>query len=525
MKIQKRTAAIAAASLIGLAAIGGGAYAYLAPNDDTPYLAAADVREIKKQDIVEKVHAEGGIEAVRSTSITSSLTGPVKDLKVRLGDRVEGDQLLAEMDTTAIQRQIEVSQANRVAQDTANNSQLLAAQQQYQNLYDQYSQGLNPGVNAAEAAEREAASALEATQRAFDAKRRDADVGADTLITQQQKALNAARDEERDAALNLIRVYASAYYNSEVQEQPLTPDTVADSVQAKERFDRSQRDLADQERDFEQTLVGIDRELANLAAQVRDANAAHSEAAVSVESARVAALNEIDAQRIAVDQAQAAVNTGSLASSVSEHHLTLDISNAEVRSPHGGIITELNAKVGVPSEGVLMTVADNSALKITTLVKESDVAKIKPGDTVTFTTPGTKDKKYTGSVVHVASAAKVDPQGASKKVEFPVEIAVAGDTEGLRIGATSKVEIVTNKQAGALTVPRESVLKDGERYAVIALVEKDGEYVVKKIPVEVKAQTEFDAAISSPELRAGTKVAADPGKYVGDVDKHVQVEP
>ncbi|MFV8394165.1 HlyD family efflux transporter periplasmic adaptor subunit [Corynebacterium hindlerae] len=523
MKIQKRTAAITAASLLGIAAIGGGSYAFLSPKERTPVIMASDVREIQEQDVVEKVHAEGGLEATRTTSITSTLTGPVKDLQVKLGDRVADDQLLAVMDTTAIERQLEAERANRASQDTANNNQLLTAQQQYQQLHEKYDHGLNPEMNAAAAAERQAASALETAQRAFENKKKDTKAGTDPTLIEQQKALAAARDEQRDAALNLLRVNAGTIFNV-ITTEAGSPDMMADSVQTQDRLNRADRDLAVKEKDYQQTLVAIDRELATLAAQVRDASAAHREAVVGVESARLAALHQIDAQRAAVEQAQAAVNSGSLASEVTQRHLTIDVAKAEVHSPHGGIITELNAKVGAPSEGVLMTVADDSALKITTLVKESEIGKVKPGDEVTFTTAVTKDKKFTGNVINVASAAKTNPDGASKKVEFPVEIAVKGNTEGLRIGSTSKLEIVVNKQKGALSVPREAVLKDGGNHAVIALIEDNGKYIVKKIPVQVKAQTDFDAAIASPELSPGTKIASDPSKYIEDVDKRVRVE-
>ncbi|QGU02452.1 Macrolide export protein MacA [Corynebacterium kalinowskii] len=522
---RKKTLAIAAAAVVGLSLAGGGAYAAFSPRNTDDVVVASDVIDIAKGDVEEKVLADGEVAANKYTSLTTSLLGPVKDLKVQLGDHVNGEQLLAVMDTVAIERQIELEQASKAAAATANQNQLESAQQQYSQLREQYQQGATPEINAAVAAERQAASSLESAETAFQHRQTDTVAGTDPALREQHLTLQAARDEQRDAALNLVRVNADTIYGV-VMTEAGQPGMLADAVATQDRVNRADRDLAEKQKAYEQRLLEVDRELAELQTKVRDASAAHSEAVVAVESARLAALHAIDTQRLAVEQAQETAATGTLASDVTTKHLSLDIAQAEVRSPHGGIITELAATVGAPVEGVLMTVADDSTLKVTTTVKESEVGKIKPGAEVTFTTPAAKDKTYQGTVTHVAPVAQKNETPAESgkaKREFPVEIKVTGEKEGLHLGASTKINIVTKKEIGALTVPREAVLKSPEGHHVIILVPEGEKHRVKKIPVGVGVQTEFDVAITSLDLKAGDKVVSDPGKYAEDVDKLVRI--
>lgn len=522
MRFSKKMTLITAASVAGVLAIGGGAYAAFAPRDDSLILATSDVTEIQVRDVEEKVHAAGEVEAHRSTSLTSHLTGPVKDLKVALGDHVNAEQLLANMDTSAIERQLELEQANRAAAATTHKNQLATAQQQYDQLRQQFDQGLSPEITTAESAEHQALSAKQAAQTAFDDKRGDILAAADPALVEQESALKLARDEQRDAALNLLRVNAGTIFG--VINGAAEPGMIVDAAATQNRVDRADRDLADKQRAYDRSLVQVNRELAELQAKVRDTNQAHTDAVVALEGARLSALQKIDAQRLAVEQANSAAATGTLASEVTSKHLTMDVSKAEIRSPHGGIVTELNAKVGAPAEGVLMTVADDSSLKVKTQVAEGEVAQVKPGTPVKFTTPAVKNRTFTGIVSHVAPVAKPQADPGKGKREFPVEVKVTGSTEGLKLGGSAKVELIVEQQRGALVVPRESVMKSPEGLYVIALVPENDKFRVKKVPVTVSAQTEFDAAIVSAELHEGDKVVGDPGKYAEDVDKLARVK-
>lgn len=529
-KITKKTVVIAAAAGLGLAATGTGAYALLAPKDSTPVIAAADVRPIQVHDLEEKVQTNGDINPHRKTALSAPLAGPVKDLKVRAGDHVAADQIVAVMDTTAVQRQLELDSANKAAAAAAAESQLATAQHQYGQLQEQYQQQLSPEINSAVSAEQEAKAQLDAVARKFAHKQQDSAAHQDPALQEQEAALRAARDEQRDAGLNLARANAMTIYGVIMNESG-TPDQPMDILGAEDRMRRAERELAKKQQAYQHSLVGVDRELAELQAQVADAHRAHAQAATAVESAKLATLHEMDSQRVAMEQAQQENAAAALPGEVSARHAGEDLAKAELRSPHSGVVTDVKAVTGAPAEGALLTIADDSKLIVKALVKEADIDRVQVGAEARFTTPATKDKQFSGRVVSVSPVAQTPPkvegmeaQSANKKIEFPVEIAVTGDTKGLRLGGTAKADIVVKAQPHALVVPRSAVLKTGEGFHVVVLRKEDNTYRVVKTPVTVEAQSDFDAAISSVDLAEGDKVLSDPRKHEDKVGQVVRLE-
>ncbi|MDU0478250.1 efflux RND transporter periplasmic adaptor subunit [Staphylococcus chromogenes] len=541
-KISKRTAIIATSAAAALILTGGGAYAMLSPKNPYPVLPAADTAVVATRDIEEKVQTNGQIHPTKKTAITAGINSPVTKLQVEVGDRIQAEQVVAELDTTALQRSIELENASKSAAKTTSAGELTAAQQLYQQKREQFDQGLNPEINSAVAAQQQAQGALDSAKRQFSHKQEQRAEAMSPAIVEKQHALTAARDEQRDAALGLVRASAGSLYGI-YQTGEGSPEQLVDVVSAEERARRADRNLAETQQTFQRTLSEVDLELAEANAQLSEAHRRYSEAAVAVESARLSALHGIDAQRTAVEQAETAANTAGLTNEVTARHAQADLEKATLRSPHAGVVTEIGAVEGAPSEGPVMLVADDSKLIVRALVKEADIARIKAGDSVRFSTPATKDKKFTGTVVKVAPAANghtlpaggpaaAAGGGASasgvgdgkEKVEYPVDIAVTGDREGLRLGASTKADIVVNSKPHALVVPREAVFATDSGHEV-TVVRKDGDaYVVEKLPVSVLAQTDFEAAIDGAGVDEGVRVITDPRKYADKVGQKVSLQ-
>ena len=130
--------------IILLAAAGGGAYYFFFYNQkvEKPQVVQAD---ISRGDIVEGVKATGSLEAIRVVQVGSQVSGIVKNIYVDFNYIVKTGQLIAEIDPTLLQVQVDIQQAN-VAQregDIANqNVQLVDAQTQQKRQQDLYNKGL-----------------------------------------------------------------------------------------------------------------------------------------------------------------------------------------------------------------------------------------------------------------------------------------------------------------------------------------------------------------------------------------------
>ncbi len=323
--------------------------------------------------------------------------------------------------------------------------------------------------------------------------------------------------------------------------------TYSESKAANLKLQQVKENLGLARRQARQALNAIDKQLAEARDAVNKAQDGIAEAKVSLQQAQIAANTQNNANIRALRAAQQAGGTAETGQAISK--LRTEINSATVTSPINGIVTSVGVKVGAAPEGAIAVVEDDKNLVISTAVKEKDVAKLKLGNEVHFTTPATGDKEFTGVIAFVSPAATVaapvsdanaGPSGGDSSgggVTFPVEIKVTGDLDGLRLGSSVKAKAVTEGQRGVLTVP-SSALVDSPSFVPD---EKAGDNVewpksilvvdgveenkpkVREIQVKVLAEASGTAAISGDGLEEGLNVlnnATDYIQLVGEGSPH-----
>ena len=72
--------------------IGSTIYTAFSPKET---VASTDYRTVSKRDVIDRVKVKGTIEPYRTATLTTRLTTPVQELPVRVGDRVQANQLLS----------------------------------------------------------------------------------------------------------------------------------------------------------------------------------------------------------------------------------------------------------------------------------------------------------------------------------------------------------------------------------------------------------------------------------------------
>ncbi|NER62481.1 biotin/lipoyl-binding protein, partial [Pseudomonas sp. MAFF212428] len=78
---------------------GVGLYAVQAPAEPPQYLTAT----VQRSDIENAVLATGLLEGIRQVDVGAQVSGQLKSLKVKLGDKVSKGQWLAEIDPVVLQ--------------------------------------------------------------------------------------------------------------------------------------------------------------------------------------------------------------------------------------------------------------------------------------------------------------------------------------------------------------------------------------------------------------------------------------
>ncbi|WP_075724742.1 efflux RND transporter periplasmic adaptor subunit [Corynebacterium aquilae] len=509
---------IALAVVAALALGGFSAYRMVFGSDDVVALNAADYQMMDKQDVTTRVPVNGTVEAGRNITLFTHLTGPVEALNVKVGERVNVGQEIARIDVSNLENDLQA----KLAQDAQSMATSLAAvedaQRQRNQLQQQIDQGLNDQLNGAQNALRAADEAYQAAQADFEFKKNRTAAGRNEQLVAQANAIQQARNGLLGAALGVARTTVGATDTAIQAIDPSVPNPASPVVPANDalntldsmnNFDSALNALNQQQAAYNDALGTVSKELADSQRQVAQAFEAKKDAATALNAAQLAVNQQLQTANDAVTRAERDANISRSATGQGMEQLRADINNAIVNAPFAGVVTAVVAEQGKPATGSLVTIADDSQLILRTEVKENDIDKIKVGQEVTFTTPATGKKEFTGTVKVVspvaADLAPAAADGASsagsnasgnKKATFPVEIAVTGKREGLRLGSNAKIKIVTFKIPQALSVPREAVVEENGKQKLYVARKNGDVYTVEAVDVQLGEGTDYEVTIT-----------------------------
>ena len=571
-------------ALVLIAALG--AY-FLLLRGSATVIPTSDYQVLKPKEFSSRVAVNGSVAPVKTANLYTHLTGPVSALDVRVGDHVTQDQLVAQIDVSSNQRELnkQLAEQNSGAVNTRN--QIEQAQNQYNQYKDALDQGLNSQINQAEAALRNADGQFNDAVINFQIKDHDRATGRDPMIRDQANAVNAARTQALTASINAVRAGVDLLYaagngaaaagggaggaggqagganGDQGQGQQgggiagLPGQGIANGIlngaDAINNLDSANRQLREAEATYLDNLAKVDQEVAAAQRNVAGTFAAKREAATGLESAKLAADQQLSTYNQGVQQAIRAAEAGQLVSEQANSQLRYDISSSEIRAPFSGVVTNVAAEQGKAANGALLAVGDDSKLLVRADVKEVDVSKITPGLPVTFTTVGTGAKEFHGRVTSVSSVSgsSQEPSGGAQgggggasaaagaggaggggasgsgtqKVTFPIEIEVTGERQGLLIGGTAKAQVITEKKANVLTVPRDAVFtNDKGEQCVLVVAEDSGLKVVAERKVKVGSANDVDTIISGGDLKSGDTVLSNPDSYRSLVGQQVKLD-
>ena len=570
-------------ALVLIAALG--AY-FLLLRGSATVIPTSDYQVLKPKEFSSRVAVNGSVAPVKTANLYTHLTGPVSALDVRVGDHVNQDQLVAQIDVSSNQRELnkQLAEQNSGAVNTRN--QIEQAQNQYNQYKDALDQGLNSQINQAEAALRNADGQFNDAVINFQIKDHDRATGRDPMIRDQANAVNAARTQALTASINAVRAGVDLLYaagngaaaagggaggaggqagganGDQGQGQQgggiagLPGQGIANGIlngaDAINNLDSANRQLREAEATYLDNLAKVDQEVAAAQRNVAGTFAAKREAATGLESAKLAADQQLSTYNQGVQQAIRAAEAGQLVSEQANSQLRYDISSSEIRAPFSGVVTNVAAEQGKAANGALLAVGDDSKLLVRADVKEVDVSKITPGLPVTFTTVGTGAKEFHGRVTSVSSVSgsSQEPSGGAQggggasaaagaggaggggasgsgtqKVTFPIEIEVTGERQGLLIGGTAKAQVITEKKANVLTVPRDAVFtNDKGEQCVLVVAEDSGLKVVAERKVKVGSANDVDTIISEGDLKSGDTVLSNPDSYRSLVGQQVKLD-
>lgn len=427
-------------------------------------------------DLVNSLSVTGTVESEEAEKIYSRLTYPVKETHVEVGDMIKAGDILCELDMEDLESNIEQQKA-AVSASYANNAQsITSARLAYRQALDGYNNGNNASI-----------------------------IQTEQGVLSAQSSLHNAEAQLKQAELAYLGSVDGVQYTRKMGNDISIGYSTYTSKDSKDH----DMDMATNSRDkayesYEAAKSVVESAKANLAKAEETRNAAVVAAGYSLETYQ----NQIRTAQVAA---------GSNASTqLAIEKMERDLEKGIVSSPVGGVVTAIYVNEGAPSPtGTLMyVIEDVDTLKVSTSIKEYDIAQVKEGDVVEIKSDATGEEVFDGTMNKISPTTTKTPTGdnvAGGNGEFSAEVRVNGQNSALRIGTKARLEIILEQKKQVMAVPYEALFTDAQGGNAVYVLEHEVEnvYVVKAVPVELGMETDFYVEVTSPELDFGAEIISD----------------
>jgi cobalt-zinc-cadmium efflux system membrane fusion protein len=151
-----------------------------------------------------------------------------------------------------------------------------------------------------------------------------------------------------------------------------------------------------------------------------------------------------------------------------------------LNSPIDGVVVERNATIGatVGTDANVFKIIDTSRVWVDANVFEKDLPRVRVGQGVKLTVTAFPGTTFSGRVIFVNSV--VDPDSRTVKVRTEVP-----NTDGrLKPDMFANVEIITDVNSTAISVPQSAVLEDGGKS--IVFVAESNAYKQRQVQLGIK---------------------------------------
>jgi HlyD family secretion protein len=214
---------------------------------------------------------------------------------------------------------------------------------------------------------------------------------------------------------------------------------------------------------------------------------------------------------------------------VSVDNAKIQLEDTDVRAPITGTIIEKDVERGtviasatnnVSGGTTLLKMADLNLVQVNTLVDETDIGKVQPGQLATVTVDAFPNRTFDGTVL------KIEPQAQTQQnvTVFPVLIRIDNRLGPLRPGMNTEVEIHVGERDSVLAVPNAALRTQRDVSSAAQVLGLSAEQVQQQLaasaPARTSASGSFGASDGEPaqqrdslrqRLESGTQGASDSG--------------
>ena len=465
-------------------------------------LAQSDTLVLSYQDFENSISATGTVESATSEYVYSTQSYPVQVVHVEVGDVVKEGDLLAELDSSALEDQIEAKELSTGLSADAAAQQVKSARDAYNSAKKALDEGLNASIISAENAVQVAYDNWQKAIRTYD---------------NYAESVDDALDEAEDAVRDAKEAYDKA---EEIASTSGLPEDIAKRDVAKGEWEKAKANLEMVREQYDTS----DNTLDEYRYAIESTYNAYITAQQQLEAAHYNANTQLQSSKNSLNNAQINANTDSAALTLAQ--LQEDLEETKIKAPAAGTVTAVYANVGASGAGLLFVIEDTANLVVETSVKGYDVGTVKPSMPVSIKSDATGDTVFDGRVLSIAPTSNKNARGETDTtgdVLFATEVAVLSKDTGLRIGMSVRLNYIIAQQQGVLLVPYDAIYENenGESCVLLAEQQQDSRYKLREVKVTQGQENDIDVIITGDEIAPGVMVVTTPDKYLTKLDQEL----
>ncbi len=172
-----------------------------------------------------------------------------------------------------------------------------------------------------------------------------------------------------------------------------------------------------------------------------------------------------------------------------------DLASSKIYAPFNGIVSSVSGQIGGSVGGSsILTLIEDSSVKIPVQVDETEIAKVKVGQSAEVTLDALPDETFTGKVTAVSPKAVVQQNIAV----FYATVTIENPELKLRPGMTSEVEIIAQEFQNVVVIPKRAVQTVRNR-TYVNLQKRDGTEELTRVSIAAEDGTNvvIDSGLSA----------------------------
>ena len=456
----------------------------------------------EKRDIVTYNSFVGNVAPASDIELTAQTTEEVTEVLVKKGDKVKAGDIIAKLDTTTIDYNIKLQEANLKSAKQSNKYNISDAKRGYENYKDTIDQGLNASLESARSQMESAEKALKDAKEKYEEAKKTVEDGShesiQSLYLQREQAYRAY-DSARDTASD-----AYSYYR-EARDAYLAAQAAADAAAKAENSDLTNVEkLQDTASQLKSAMLSAETQMNSADRSVTNAKGSYDDACTAYNNAKKSILDNLED---AIESAQTSYDTAaknfeitnlqvnqqleSYEAAYDKTKALSDVSAAEIqlaqlkasredyiiKAPASGTVTSLPLEKGetITMGMPVAEISDLEGMQVEIKVDEYTVKNVKISDPVKIYIDAL-EKEYEGTLVEVDKTATVEG-GVSY---FNAKVSFSPDEE-VKSGMSVEVKVTRVNEPDTVSVTQNSLQYRDDNTAYIYVKDESGKLTEKTL--------------------------------------------